>query len=96
MHAHLACACVYAHACIRVRVRVRVCTTQDCVLFNDTIAYNIEYGRLGSSPEAIEDAARVRRARRLMPGAPFYDLRPPRVLVPPSMNSVPRALGLCL
>ena len=30
---------------------------QDTVLFNDTIAYNIGYGRFGASKEEIEDAA---------------------------------------
>jgi len=30
---------------------------QDTVLFNDTIAYNIAYGRYGASKEEIEDAA---------------------------------------
>ncbi|CAE6375883.1 unnamed protein product [Rhizoctonia solani] len=32
---------------------------QDCVLFNNTIAYNIGYGKLGSSTEEIENAARA-------------------------------------
>ena len=32
---------------------------QDTVLFNETIGYNIGYGRLGSSKEDIEKAARV-------------------------------------
>ena len=32
---------------------------QDTVLFNDTIAYNIAYGRPGASQEAIEHAARL-------------------------------------
>lgn len=31
---------------------------QDMVLFNDTIRYNIEYGRLGATKAEIEDAAR--------------------------------------
>jgi len=30
---------------------------QDTVLFNDTIAYNIGYGRYGASREEVEDAA---------------------------------------
>jgi ATP-binding cassette subfamily B protein len=34
---------------------------QDTVLFNDTIAYNIGYGRPGASREQIEDAARAAR-----------------------------------
>jgi len=32
---------------------------QDTVLFNDTIYYNIAYGRPGSSPSEVEDAARL-------------------------------------
>ena len=34
---------------------------QDTVLFNDTIYYNIAYGRPGASPAEIEDAARLAR-----------------------------------
>lgn len=32
---------------------------QDVVLFNDTVAYNIGYGRPGASQEDVEDAARA-------------------------------------
>ncbi|CAE6522897.1 unnamed protein product [Rhizoctonia solani] len=32
---------------------------QDCVLFNNTIAYNLEYGKFGSSTEEIQNAARA-------------------------------------
>ena len=32
---------------------------QDTVLFNDTVAYNIAYGRPGASREQIEEAARA-------------------------------------
>lgn len=32
---------------------------QDTVLFNDTIAFNIAYGRPGADPEAIREAARL-------------------------------------
>ncbi|KAJ8675764.1 hypothetical protein QAD02_011550 [Eretmocerus hayati] len=32
---------------------------QDTVLFNDTIAYNIEYGRIGATKEEIEEAAKL-------------------------------------
>ncbi|KAL4429585.1 hypothetical protein ABPG77_008634 [Micractinium sp. CCAP 211/92] len=32
---------------------------QDCVLFNDTIGYNIAYGRPGASAAEVEEAARV-------------------------------------
>lgn len=34
---------------------------QDSVLFNDTIAYNIAYGRIGASKEEIREAARLAR-----------------------------------
>ncbi len=34
---------------------------QDSVLFNDTIAYNIGYGRIGASQEEIREAARLAR-----------------------------------
>jgi len=34
---------------------------QDTVLFNDTIAYNIAYGRPGATREAVEEAARLAR-----------------------------------
>src|SRR5206468_1381983 len=38
---------------------------QDTVLFNDTIGYNIGYGRDGASQEEIEGAARDRKSTRL-------------------------------
>ena len=38
---------------------------QDTVLFNDTIYYNIAYGRPEASREEVEDAARVAAHRRL-------------------------------
>ena len=31
---------------------------QDCVLFNDTVYYNISYGRPGATPAEVEEAAR--------------------------------------
>jgi ABC-type transport system involved in Fe-S cluster assembly fused permease/ATPase subunit len=34
---------------------------QDTVLFNDTIYYNIAYGRPGASPSEVENAARLAR-----------------------------------
>ena len=34
---------------------------QDTVLFNDTVAYNIGYGRTGSTQEEIETAAKAAR-----------------------------------
>ena len=38
---------------------------QDTVLFNDTIRYNIAYGRIGASEEEILEAARLRADRSL-------------------------------
>ncbi|TIU43170.1 MAG: ATP-binding cassette domain-containing protein, partial [Mesorhizobium sp.] len=43
---------------------------QDTVLFNDTIAYNIRYGRIGASEEE------VRKAAELAQIGPFIDKLP--------------------
>jgi ABC-type transport system involved in Fe-S cluster assembly fused permease/ATPase subunit len=43
---------------------------QDTVLFNDTVAYNIAYGRPGSSQHAIEEAARAARIHDFIAGSP--------------------------
>ena len=40
---------------------------QDTVLFNDTIRYNIRYGRWEASDAEVEEAARARPDRRLHP-----------------------------
>jgi ABC-type transport system involved in Fe-S cluster assembly fused permease/ATPase subunit len=32
---------------------------QDCVLFNDSIRYNIRYGRISASDEEVEEAAQA-------------------------------------
>ncbi|MGL4825453.1 MAG: ABCB family ABC transporter ATP-binding protein/permease [Alphaproteobacteria bacterium] len=40
-----------------VRRRLAI-VPQDTILFNDTLFYNIAYGNLGASPEAVVDAAR--------------------------------------
>lgn len=37
------------------------CSVQDLVLFNDTIQYNINYGRLDASREEVEEAAKQAR-----------------------------------
>ena len=44
---------------------------QDVVLFNDTLAYNIAYGRPEAPMEAIEEAARMARLDSLIAGAPL-------------------------
>ncbi|MGA8399026.1 MAG: ABC transporter ATP-binding protein/permease [Stellaceae bacterium] len=43
---------------------------QDTVLFNDTILYNIAYGRPGASRAEIEDAARFARIHDFISGLP--------------------------
>jgi ATP-binding cassette subfamily B protein len=43
---------------------------QDTVLFNDTIRYNIAYGKPGSAPEAIERAAQLAHIHEFVMGLP--------------------------
>jgi ATP-binding cassette subfamily B protein len=43
---------------------------QDTVLFNDTVAYNIGYGRTGSSQEEIETAAKAARIHDFIASTP--------------------------
>ncbi len=43
---------------------------QDTVLFNDSIAYNIGYGRPGAAPAEIEEAARVARIHDFVAALP--------------------------
>jgi ATP-binding cassette subfamily B protein len=43
---------------------------QDTVLFNDTIAYNIAYGRPGASEEEVREAARLARIDRFVEALP--------------------------
>ncbi|HLF10956.1 MAG TPA: ABC transporter ATP-binding protein/permease [Gammaproteobacteria bacterium] len=43
---------------------------QDTVLFNDTIYYNIAYGRAGASPAEIEEAARFARIHDFIMASP--------------------------
>ncbi len=50
--------------------------TQDTVLFDDTVAGNIAYGRPDASPEEIETAARAAHAHEFIAGLPEgYDTR---------------------
>ena len=46
----------YRQADLRAAIGV---VPQDTVLFNDSIGYNIAYGRLGASPAQVEEAARL-------------------------------------
>lgn len=34
-----------------------MCLLQDCVLFNDTIRYNIRYGRIAATDADVEEVA---------------------------------------
>jgi ABC-type transport system involved in Fe-S cluster assembly fused permease/ATPase subunit len=43
---------------------------QDTVLFNDSIYYNILYGRVGASPAEVEEAARLARIHDFIMGLP--------------------------
>src|SRR3712207_2072010 len=43
---------------------------QDTVLFNNTIGYNIQYGRWDSGPEAVQEAARLAQIDRFISGLP--------------------------
>jgi len=43
---------------------------QDTVLFNDTVYYNIAYGRPGSSPGDVEEAAKLARIHDFVMGLP--------------------------
>jgi ATP-binding cassette subfamily B protein len=49
---------------------------QDTVLFNDTIRYNIAYGRPGAGEDEVERAARLASVHRFVTGLPEgYDTR---------------------
>ena len=43
---------------------------QDTVLFNDTVAYNIAYGRTGASQQEVEQAAKAARIHDFIAGTP--------------------------
>jgi ATP-binding cassette subfamily B protein len=43
---------------------------QDTVLFNDTIGYNIQYGRWDAAPETMQDAARLAQIDRFIGSLP--------------------------
>jgi ATP-binding cassette, subfamily B, heavy metal transporter len=44
---------------------------QDTVLFNDTVEYNIAYGKPGSSPEQVREAARAARIHDFIASTPL-------------------------
>ncbi len=49
---------------------------QDTVLFNDTVAYNIAYGRTGATQAEIEEAARAARIHSFIASTPLgYETR---------------------
>ena len=59
------------HACSPGSVRQAIgMVPQDTVLFNDTIGYNIGYGRIGSSADAIMAACRAAHLDRLLDTLP--------------------------
>ncbi len=63
----------YAQDSLRAAIGV---VPQDTVLFNDTIRYNIAYGRIGASQAEIEHAARLAQVHDFVAGLPDgYDTR---------------------
>ncbi|TLU72768.1 ABCB family ABC transporter ATP-binding protein/permease [Lichenicoccus roseus] len=63
----------YAQASLRAAIGV---VPQDTVLFNDTIRYNIAYGRIGASQDEIEHAARLAQVHDFVLRLPDgYDTR---------------------
>ncbi len=52
------CLCVCVSVCLHVCACVRACVrVQDCVLFNDTVLHNVQYGDLSASLARVEAAA---------------------------------------
>ncbi len=63
----------YGQASLRAAIGV---VPQDTVLFNDTIRYNIAYGRIGASQAEIEQAARLAQVHEFVLRLPDgYDTR---------------------
>ncbi|WP_428375040.1 ABCB family ABC transporter ATP-binding protein/permease [Lichenicoccus sp.] len=63
----------YTQASLRAAIGV---VPQDTVLFNDTIRYNIAYGRIGASQDEIEHAARLAQVHEFVIRLPDgYDTR---------------------
>ncbi len=63
----------YAQDALRAAIGV---VPQDTVLFNDTIRYNIGYGRIGATQAEIEHAARLAQVHDFVAGLPEgYDTR---------------------
>lgn len=60
---------ISALALTRLRQSIAV-VPQDTVLFNDTISYNIGFGKLGSTRKEIEDAARLAHLHDFIMGLP--------------------------
>jgi ATP-binding cassette subfamily B protein len=57
----------YTQQSVRATIAI---VPQDTVLFNDTIYYNIQYGRPGASREEVEHAARAAHIHELIVGLP--------------------------
>jgi ATP-binding cassette subfamily B protein len=57
----------YTQQSVRATIAI---VPQDTVLFNDTIYYNIEYGRPGATREEVEHAARAAHIHDLIAGLP--------------------------
>lgn len=57
----------YSQHSVRASIAI---VPQDTVLFNDTIYYNIEYGRPGATREEVEHAARAAHIHDLIVGLP--------------------------
>lgn len=57
----------YTQASLRAHIGI---VPQDTVLFNDTIGYNIAYGRPGASQQEIEQAARAAHIHEFVSGLP--------------------------
>ena len=49
---------------------------QDTVLFNDTVRYNIAYGRIGANEAEIKEAARLAQIDKFIAAAAAWAMTP--------------------